>query len=83
MTFRKELLLNFMSDRLGVDTVDVDEDTPLFSSGMIDSVGMTELIGFVESESNVTFGPDDITLDNLDSIGRILGFLRNGHDQQR
>jgi len=79
MTFGKELLLSFMTERLGVDTEAVDEDTPLFSSGMIDSVGMADLITFIESESHVMFGPDDITLDNLDSIGRILAFIGNGH----
>jgi acyl carrier protein len=81
MGFGKELLFTFMSDRLGLDLTDVDEDTPLFSSGIIDSAGMADLIVFIESESNVKFEPDDISLDNLDSIGRILGFVGDRRDQ--
>lgn len=75
MGLSKELLLGFMQEKLGVDTTDLDEDTRLFSSGVIDSVGMVQLIVFVESEGNVKFSPDDITLDHLDSIGCILRFV--------
>ena len=75
MTLSKQLLLKFVEDKLGVDITDVDADTPLFSSGMIDSASMVDLIVFVEAEGNVKFGPDDISLDHLDSIGRILRFV--------
>ena len=75
MGLSKELLLGFMQEKLGVDTTDLDEDTRLFSSGVIDSVGMVQLIVFVESEGNVKFSPDYITLDHLDSIGCILRFV--------
>jgi acyl carrier protein len=81
MAFGKELLFAFMNDRLGLDVTDVDEDTPLFSSGIIDSAGMADLIVFIESESTVRFEPDDISLDNLDSIGRILDFVGDRRDQ--
>jgi len=81
MTLNKDGLLQFMEKKLGVDTSQVDADTPLFSSGIIDSTGMVELIVFVESAAQVKFGPDDITLDNLDSIGRILNFVADGHAQ--
>ena len=64
----------------GVDTTGLDETTELFSSGVIDSVGMVQLIGFVETEGNLTFGPEEITLDHLDSIGRILKFVANRDD---
>jgi acyl carrier protein len=81
MTLSKDGLLQFMENKLGVDTSQVDADTPLFSSGIIDSTGMVELIVFVESAAEVKFSPDDITLDNLDSIGRILNFVADGHAQ--
>ncbi|MGD0945901.1 MAG: phosphopantetheine-binding protein [Candidatus Binatia bacterium] len=81
MVLSKELLLQFMEAALGVDTTDVDEHTELFSSGIIDSAAMVELIQFVESDGNVTFGPDDLTLDHLDSIDRILSFVAGRRDQ--
>jgi acyl carrier protein len=81
MRLRRETLLKFMEDALGVDTVAMDDETPLFSSGMIDSASMVDLMLFVESEANVKFSPDDITLDNLDSVGRILSFVADRHHE--
>jgi acyl carrier protein len=80
MAFGKESLFSFMNDRLGLDVTDVDEHTELFSSGIIDSAAMVELIEFVEAEGNVRFGPDDLTLDHLDSIDRILSFVAGRRD---
>ncbi len=75
MALSKERLLDFMEGTLGVETAAVDEHTELFSSGIIDSAAMVELIEFVECEGKVTFSPDDLTLDHLDSISRILSFV--------
>jgi acyl carrier protein len=80
MALTREVLLKFLEDNLGVDTTEVDQETPLFSSGLIDSASMVDLIVFVESEGNVKFGPDDITLDYLDSVARILGFVARQHE---
>ena len=79
MPLSKQLLLDFVGSSLGVDVADVDEDTPLFSSGRIDSASMVDLIVFVESEGHVKFGPDDISLDHLDSIRSILRFVTDSH----
>lgn len=79
MPLNQEGLLQFMESKLGVDTGELDADTPLFSSGIIDSSGMVELIVYVESAADVKFAPDDISLDHLDSIGRILSFVAAQH----
>lgn len=71
----KQVLLTFLDEVLGVDSAGVEGNTPLFSSGLIDSAAMVELIVFVEKQSGVRFGPDDITLDNLDTIDSILNFV--------
>jgi len=73
-------LREFIGENLGVDVGDIEDDTPLFSSGLIDSASLVELIVFVESQGNVKFDPDDVTLDNLDSIAQILTFVsaKNG-----
>ena len=80
MALNKESLLEFMQKELGVDTTDADGDSPLFSSGMIDSAGMVNLILFVETQGQVRFSADDVTLDHLDSIDRILRFVAERRD---
>ena len=53
---------------------DTDVDTLLFSSGALDSVGMLALIAFVEEQAGIEIHAEDVTLDNFDSVGRILRF---------
>jgi len=72
MALTCESLLEYFGSRLGVDTAGVDESTPLFSSNLLDSFSMVDLIMFIEKEGEITMDAWDVTLDNLDSIGRIL-----------
>lgn len=70
----RDTLLTYFRDRLGVDTEGVDETTPLFSSSLLDSFSIVELITFIESEAGIKMDAWDVTLDNLDSIGKILHY---------
>jgi len=51
-----------------------DED-PLFGGGVIDSIGVIELVGFLQREFGCTLEEDEITERNLGSIGAIARFL--------
>ena len=67
-------LLAFLEDDLGVDIQDVDEDTPLFSSQLVDSFALVTLMMFVEREAGIRIAPADVNLDNMDTIGRMLAY---------
>jgi D-alanine--poly(phosphoribitol) ligase subunit 2 len=56
---------------------ELQEDTALFSDGTIDSVGMIELIAFLESEAGIEVGQADVTLENFDTVTRIVDFVRS------
>lgn len=60
---------------LGVDSEDVKADTPLFSSGLIDSFSLVVLMTFIEKSGGVSISPADVTLENFDSIERVLQFI--------
>ena len=51
-----------------------DEDL-LFRGGVIDSIGVIELVGFLQREFACTLEEDEITERNLGSIGAIARFL--------
>lgn len=76
MQITSDILLDYFSDELFIDTSDVAPDTLLFSSGLIDSFNMINLIMFIEETCQTKVKPPEITLDNLDSIDRILSFLK-------
>lgn len=71
----KEALLSYLADNFDVDAEDIEDDTPLFSSSLLDSFGMVDLVAFIETEAKVKFETLDMHLDNLDSVQQILIFV--------
>jgi acyl carrier protein len=57
-----------------VDARSLQDDTALFSSGLIDSLSVMDLVCFVEREIGRQVPPAEVTLENFDSIDRIVGF---------
>lgn len=55
---------------------DATGDSLLFSSGLLDSVAMLDLIVFVEGVAGVEIRPEDVTLDNFDTPNRIIRFAQ-------
>lgn len=55
---------------------DADGDTPLFSSGVLDSVAMLNLIMLVEQQTGMEIRAEDVTLEHFDTAARILDFAR-------
>ena len=68
-------LLAFLEDDLGVDIQDVDEDTPLFSSQLVDSFALVTLMMFLEKQTGIRIAPTDVNLDNMDTIARMLAYV--------
>ena len=66
---------DFLARNLGLKHAEIDSETPLFSSGLLDSFAMVELVAFVESHASVKVRARDVTLDNFDSIERIQKFV--------
>jgi acyl carrier protein len=73
MALAEERLVDYVRRKIGAR--ELDRDTALFSDGTIDSVGMVDLIVFLEAEADVIIAADDVTLDNFDSVARIVTFL--------
>lgn len=78
MTPEQQEIWNYLEGTLRVNVSALDAETPLFSSGVIDSFAMIDLITFLESKFGIRIEPGDITLDNFDSVGRMAKFLSNG-----
>ncbi|HEY7166735.1 MAG TPA: acyl carrier protein [Candidatus Binatia bacterium] len=57
-----------------ISASDIEDDTKLFSSGLLDSLTYVELALFIEREFG-TKAPASSGMDSLDSIGAIVGLL--------
>lgn len=73
MALTEARLVQYLRQKTGIDGLDAE--TSLFSDGTVDSVGMVDLIVFIESETGFEIRQEDVTLDNFDNISRILGFV--------
>lgn len=57
-------------------------DTSLMESGILDSTGVLELVGFLEERFGFKVEDAELTPENLDSLGRLQSYVarkRNGH----
>ena len=59
---------------LGQDT-GVGDDTSLTREGVIDSVGVVELMQFLETRYNIVIADEEAVPENLDSIKSIVRYL--------
>jgi acyl carrier protein len=70
-------LLKYISDNFSsANTVAVDAETSLFQDQVLDSLNLVELITFVETQFGVTVAPSEVSIDNLDTVNRIVGFIQ-------
>jgi acyl carrier protein len=66
-------LRTFLQEELSIDAPFTDDDL-LFTSGLLDSVAMMNLITFLEEKTGADVRPADVTLDNFDSLTRIATY---------
>jgi acyl carrier protein len=74
----KETLLHHIHDTYlnGEQVSSLKYDTPLLTSGIIDSIGVVELIGFIEKKFAIDFMPRELDRDRLETIDRIDEAIR-------
>lgn len=61
----------FVTTVLEGDSSDLDRDTPLLKTGLLNSMTVIMLVDFVETEFGITLGPEQLMLDRLENIGVI------------
>lgn len=65
---KEELLNNEIED-------DFDDNEDLLGSGILDSLGMVQLIAFVEKEFKVEVGPEDMVIENFMTVNHIVNYV--------
>ncbi|OED42218.1 phosphopantetheine-containing protein [Chromatiales bacterium (ex Bugula neritina AB1)] len=72
----EEAVRQFIQNELDIDDTSIAGSTPLFSSGMIDSFSLISLMSFIEDNGNIRVNPTEVTLENFDSIDKILAYIQ-------
>ena len=81
MSLTAESVSKYLKDEIGLDTGAITPETALFTSNLLDSFSLVDLILFVESETGTRIDPDDVRIENFDSVSRIIHFVKSkaGH----
>lgn len=75
MILTSDQIKTYLTEQLNLSPEEFNEDTLLFSTGLLDSLNLLEVVTFLEKHIGRRLQPREITLAHLDSISRILAFV--------
>ncbi len=76
---RKTELMEFVEkELLHGRKSDLQDDEDLLSAGIIDSLGILQLVGFVEKRFGIQVPDEDVVYENFHSIRALAGYLDRG-----
>lgn len=72
-----QAIKEYLEEELLDDGTELDVDTPLLKTEIIDSMGVLTLVGFIEDEFGITVGADDVSTDNFHSLATITRYVES------
>lgn len=72
-----DALREFISHELpgGRPVAELTDDFPLIRERVVDSLGIFQLVSFIERELGVQIGDDEVVLENFETIGALAAFI--------
>ena len=71
----KEKIIKIIEESSGYEKAEISKVSNLISDEIIDSLGMIELISFLEKEFSVMFSEDDLVLENFETLNKIVDLI--------
>ena len=78
-----EELIDFISNKLLNGRITVGDDDNLLMDGMVDSLGMLQLVRFIEERLDTQIPYEDLTIENFRTVGIISAYLGQRFPQNR
>ena len=75
---RQFILEKFPSAR----RVPIEDEDALLEKGIVDSMGILEIVEFIEQEFHVEVSDEDLVPENFQSIGRLSAFVSQRSDSK-
>jgi len=74
---RKSHLIDFIKNEIMHNSrANLDPDTDLLGAGILDSIGILQLVAFIEKMFNISVPDEDVVYDNFMSINTLVDYLR-------
>jgi len=71
------LLLKFVQEEVCVTPIELAGDTDLLLTGSVDSLGVIRITQWLEDESGIDVDPGDVTLENFQTIDKMVVYARS------
>lgn len=73
-----EEICNYIKENLlmGQSDITLTPEDDLLGSGLVDSIGMMKLIGFIESKYDFTVPPQDMIIENFMTVVAISNYVQ-------
>lgn len=71
----EQAVKDFLRNELGKAEANVGREESLLESGTIDSVGVLQLVSFIEKTYGIKVEDDDLMPENFDTIAAIASFI--------
>ncbi len=68
----KEVVLDILVDLTGTDEVKKNENLDLFATGLLDSLGMVQLLVEVEGQLGISVPVSEVERENWNTPGKII-----------
>ena len=76
-------LVALIVDEVGAsDGEPVDEATDLLLTGIVDSLGVVQIVGWLEDRLDITIDPGDVTLEHFQTVERMVRYVAQRHGVQ-
>jgi acyl carrier protein len=69
---KEELIAYIMKEFVEDPDQEIDETTPLISSGLIDSLSIVSLVAFIDKKFGVRISDEKGTVENFETITKII-----------
>jgi len=79
----KEKIKNFIVENFLFGEGELEDDEPLFESGIIDSLGLIKLLAFIEETFNISLNMSEIDIEDFNTLDDILKTIKRKMDQSR
>jgi acyl carrier protein len=77
----KEKIKNFIVENFLFGERGLEDDEPLFESGIIDSLGLIKLLAFIDETFNISMNMSEINIEDFNTLNDILETIKNKMDQ--
>lgn len=70
-------LIDFIMSDVALDDGQIEAETDLLLTGLVDSLGVVLIVEWIETELGRTIDPADVVLENFQTVAAMMEYLRS------